>query len=80
MYSLRKFTVALILSIVVPFSAFAGHHGMKKDIVDVAVANGSFKTLVAADGESLAKAAKKWNEKAKTANNNPLGCRRCGTR
>ena len=48
MFSLRKITVALVLSIVVPFSAFAGHHGMKKDIVDVAVANGSFKTLVAA--------------------------------
>ena len=48
MSSLRKITVALVLSIIVPFSAFAGSHGMKKDIVDVAVANGSFNTLVAA--------------------------------
>lgn len=29
-------------------SAYADHHGMKKDIVDVAVENGSFGTLVAA--------------------------------
>ncbi|WP_234497811.1 fasciclin domain-containing protein [Vibrio maritimus] len=35
---------ALLLSI----SAFADHHGMKKDIVDVAAENGSFTTLVAA--------------------------------
>ncbi|MFA0520031.1 fasciclin domain-containing protein, partial [Vibrio sp. 10N.222.55.E8] len=32
------------------FTAFAhaNHHGMKKDIVDVAVENGSFNTLVTA--------------------------------
>lgn len=35
---------ALLLSI----SALADHHGMKKDIVDVAAENGSFTTLVAA--------------------------------
>lgn len=35
---------ALLLSV----SALAGHHGMKKDIVDVAAENGSFTTLVAA--------------------------------
>jgi uncharacterized surface protein with fasciclin (FAS1) repeats len=29
-------------------ASHAGHHGMKKDIVDVAVENGSFTTLVAA--------------------------------
>jgi uncharacterized surface protein with fasciclin (FAS1) repeats len=42
-----------ILSIVLASLLFmsashAGHHGMKKDIVDVAVENGSFTTLVAA--------------------------------
>ena len=42
-----------ILSIVVASLAFtspsyADHHGMKKDIVDVAIENGSFETLVAA--------------------------------
>lgn len=41
---------ASLLSILVAFSssAFAGGHGMKKDIVDTAVAAGSFTTLVAA--------------------------------
>ncbi|MCG6202978.1 fasciclin domain-containing protein [Psychromonas antarctica] len=48
---LKKFTA--ILSIVVASLAFtsmsyADHHGMKKDIVDVAVENGSFNTLLAA--------------------------------
>ena len=45
---LPKLLVALLLTVSVPLSAVAGHHGKKKDIVDVAVANGSFKTLVAA--------------------------------
>ncbi|CAH0529022.1 fasciclin domain-containing protein [Vibrio hippocampi] len=39
-------SAAAALSFVLP--AHADHHGMKKDIVDVAVANGSFNTLVAA--------------------------------
>lgn len=33
---------------VISASAYANHHGMKKDIVDVAAENGSFNTLVAA--------------------------------
>ena len=45
---LPKFLVALLLTVSIPLTAAAGHHGKKKDIVDVAVANGSFKTLVAA--------------------------------
>ncbi|UPW17281.1 fasciclin domain-containing protein [Agarivorans sp. TSD2052] len=45
--------IATVLSIVVASLAFssmshANHHGMKKDIVDVAAENGSFTTLVAA--------------------------------
>ncbi|MDE1336117.1 fasciclin domain-containing protein [Vibrio aestuarianus] len=31
-----------------PFTAYADGHGMKKDVVDVAVENGSFNTLVTA--------------------------------
>ena len=45
---LRKLATALVLAVTVPAVAVAGHHGQKKDIVDVAVANGSFKTLVVA--------------------------------
>jgi uncharacterized surface protein with fasciclin (FAS1) repeats len=45
---LTKILVALIVTVSVPASAVAGHHGQKKDIVDVASANGSFKRLVAA--------------------------------
>ena len=45
---LTKILVALIVTVSVPASAVAGHHGQNKDIVDVASANGSFKTLVAA--------------------------------
>jgi uncharacterized surface protein with fasciclin (FAS1) repeats len=41
-------TATLFAAIVFSTSAIADHHGMKKDIVDVAVDNGSFKTLVAA--------------------------------
>ena len=48
---LNKFitTVALVAASLtfMPISN-AGHHGMKKDIVDVAASNGSFNTLVAA--------------------------------
>tara|TARA_Y100001968_G_scaffold79179_1_gene70478 strand:+ start:255 stop:725 length:471 start_codon:yes stop_codon:yes gene_type:complete len=39
------FAVALTI---LPLTAIAMNHGSKKDIVDTAVANGSFKTLVAA--------------------------------
>ena len=35
-------------SLTIYTAAHADHHGMKKDIVDVAAANGSFSTLVAA--------------------------------
>lgn len=41
-------SLAFITAISLSIGAFADHHGMKKDIVDVAVANGSFNTLVAA--------------------------------
>ncbi len=46
-----KRVIALITTVIASLSfsiANAGHHGMKKDIVDVAVENGSFTTLVAA--------------------------------
>ena len=39
---------AIVALITMPTVAFGGHHAEKKDIVDTAVANGSFKTLVAA--------------------------------
>ncbi|MGR5092132.1 fasciclin domain-containing protein [Vibrio maritimus] len=39
---------AAIAALLLSISAFADHHGMKKDIVDVAAENGSFTTLVAA--------------------------------
>ena len=42
--SLSLFVAMLLLST----AAHAEHHGMKKDIADVAVENGSFTTLVAA--------------------------------
>ena len=48
MNKFKKILVVIALSVSFPLSALAGHHGMKKDIVDVAVANGSFKTLVVA--------------------------------
>ena len=42
-------SIATALLILLPFSAAADHHGaMKADIVDTAVAAGSFETLVAA--------------------------------
>ena len=44
----RNLVIVLALSAVLPAYAVAGGHGMKKDIVDVAVSNGSFNTLVAA--------------------------------
>lgn len=47
----KKITTAILItaaSIGFSFSAQANHHGMKKDVVDVAVENGSFTTLVAA--------------------------------
>ena len=38
----------VLASLTLSTAAHADHHGMKKDIVDVAAANGSFSTLVAA--------------------------------
>ena len=38
----------VLASLALSTAAHADHHGMKKDIVDVAAANGSFSTLVAA--------------------------------
>ena len=48
MISAKKFLMALTLALFIPAAVSAGDHGAKKDIVDVAVANGSFNTLVAA--------------------------------
>ncbi|MBA6231608.1 MULTISPECIES: fasciclin domain-containing protein [unclassified Colwellia] len=48
---LNKFitTVSIVVaSLAFMPDSYAEHHGMKKDIVDVAAANGSFNTLVAA--------------------------------
>ena len=44
----RNLVLVFALSAVLPAYAVSGGHGMKKDIVDVAVSNGSFNTLVAA--------------------------------
>ncbi|WP_432816147.1 fasciclin domain-containing protein [Vibrio intestinalis] len=42
-------TITIVLTAcLISASAYANHHGMKKDIVDVAAENGSFNTLVAA--------------------------------
>jgi len=48
--SLKKFSLSVLLSSAVLLTAnvFADNHSAKKDIVDTAVAAGSFKTLVAA--------------------------------
>jgi uncharacterized surface protein with fasciclin (FAS1) repeats len=48
MISAKKLLMALTLVLFIPAAASAGDYGAKKDIVDVAVANGSFNTLVAA--------------------------------
>ena len=47
MTTIKKMVLAIAMTIL-PLTASAMDHGMKKDIVDTAVANGSFKTLVAA--------------------------------
>jgi uncharacterized surface protein with fasciclin (FAS1) repeats len=47
MTTIKKKVLAIAMTIL-PLTASAMDHGMKKDIVDTAVANGSFKTLVAA--------------------------------
>ena len=44
---IKKMVLAIALTLL-PLTANAMSHGMKKDIVDTAIANGSFKTLVAA--------------------------------
>lgn len=43
-----SYIAVVMLGLTVSVAAQADHHGMKKDIVDVAVENGSFATLVAA--------------------------------
>jgi uncharacterized surface protein with fasciclin (FAS1) repeats len=48
MSKLKSIFLAVIISIAVPVTGIAGHHGQNKDIVEVAAANGSFNTLVAA--------------------------------
>ncbi|GEA61792.1 beta-Ig-H3/fasciclin [Vibrio comitans NBRC 102076] len=49
MYSqLAKKAVWLLGLMALSFNIYAGHHGMKKDIVDVAASNDDFSTLVAA--------------------------------
>lgn len=45
---LIKTMSALVVTLLFTVFAHANHHGMKKDIVDVAAENGSFSTLVAA--------------------------------
>jgi uncharacterized surface protein with fasciclin (FAS1) repeats len=47
MITIKKMVLVIALTIL-PLTANAMDHQMKKDIVDTAVANGSFKTLVAA--------------------------------
>ena len=49
MFKNRASVLTFVLaSLTLSSAAHADHHGMKKDIVDVAAANGSFSTLVAA--------------------------------
>jgi len=49
MFKKMTATITIVLTAwLISASAYANHHGMKKDIVDVAVENGSFNTLVAA--------------------------------
>ncbi|GEA52615.1 hypothetical protein VIN01S_34190 [Vibrio inusitatus NBRC 102082] len=49
MYShIAKKAVWFVGLIALSFNIYAGHHGMKKDIVDVAASNDDFSTLVAA--------------------------------
>ncbi|MFQ3248375.1 fasciclin domain-containing protein [Glaciecola sp.] len=48
MNKLFKVLSASFFTLALSFTAAAGHHGMKKDIVDTAVAAGDFNTLVTA--------------------------------
>jgi len=48
MKSLKAFLSGAVACALLTFNAAADHHGAKKDIVDTAVAAGSFNTLVAA--------------------------------
>lgn len=45
---IASYFAIVCLGLTVSIAAHAGHHGAKKDIVDVAASNGSFNTLVAA--------------------------------
>ena len=47
MNTIKKLFFAIAL-LILPLTAIAGGHGTKKDIVDTAIANGSFTTLVTA--------------------------------
>ena len=48
MYRTTKAITIGLFTLAISMFAAAGHHGMKKDIVDTAVAAGSFETLVTA--------------------------------
>jgi uncharacterized surface protein with fasciclin (FAS1) repeats len=45
---ISAYLAIVFLGLSVSMTAYSGHHGMKKDIVDVAAGNSSFSTLVAA--------------------------------
>jgi uncharacterized surface protein with fasciclin (FAS1) repeats len=47
-HKIASYFAIVCLGLTVSIMAHAGHHGDKKDIVDVAASNGSFNTLVAA--------------------------------
>jgi uncharacterized surface protein with fasciclin (FAS1) repeats len=48
MYKMTQAITVGLLTLAISMFAAAGHHGMKKDIVDTAVAAGDFNTLVTA--------------------------------
>ena len=48
MYKITQAITIGLFTLAISMFASAGHHGMKKDIVDTAVAAGDFKTLVTA--------------------------------
>ena len=48
MFKIIQATTIGLFTLAISMFASAGHHGMKKDIVDTAVAAGDFKTLVTA--------------------------------
>ncbi len=48
MYKITQAMTIGLFTLAISMFAAAGHHGMKKDIVDTAVAAGDFNTLVTA--------------------------------